>query len=349
MEFKGVDLHIVSLGALIVSLGLLVDDAIIVIEMMQVKLEHGFSRLESAEGAYKSCAAPMLAGTLITAAGFIPVGLAEGQVTEYTNSLFWVLASTLVLSWLASIFVSPVLGYQFIKLSKPPEIKVKIQNKAYAVFRKAVKAFVHYRKTAILGTVAFFVFSILTLPFVNQEFFPSSIRPEIILDVNLPSGASIKDTKKVMTAVADRLYGDDRVSSFSTYIGDTAPRFILLFNPQAAEDDHGQMIIVTTDTEARDSLREEVQDFLETNYPEVRAHTRLIQTGPPAEYPVMLRLRGPDAGKVAALAEEALALAKTHPNVTNASLDWPQQTPTVHLDINQDRVRELGIDNYAVS
>lgn len=349
MKWRGIDLHIVSLGSLIVSLGLLVDDAIIVIEMMQVKLEHGYSRMESAEGAYKACAAPMLAGTLITAAGFIPVGLAVGQVTEYTNSLFWVISSTLVLSWIASIFVSPVLGYQFIKLGKPNPIKVKVQEKAYSAFRKAVKCFIHYRKTAIVGVAGLFIFSLLTLPLVNREFFPPSVRPEIILDVNLPSGASIKDTKKVMSAVADSLYGDKRVSSFSTYIGDTAPRFILLFSPQAAEDDHGQMIIVARDTTARDSLQKDVQKFLADSYPEVRAHTRFIQTGPLEEYPVMLRLRGPDAGKTAALAEEALALMKQNPHVTNASLDWPQQTPTVHLKINQDKVRELGIDNYAVS
>ena len=349
MKWRGIDLHIVSLGSLIVSLGLLVDDAIIVIEMMQVKLEHGYSRMESAEGAYKACAAPMLAGTLITAAGFIPVGLAVGQVTEYTNSLFWVISSTLVLSWIASIFVSPVLGYQFIKLGKPNPIKVKVQEKAYSAFRKAVKCFIHYRKTAIVGVAGLFIFSLLTLPLVNREFFPPSVRPEIILDVNLPSGASIKDTKKVMSAVADSLYGDKRVSSFSTYIGDTAPRFILLFSPQAAEDDHGQMIIVAKDTTARDSLQKDVQKFLADSYPEVRAHTRFIQTGPLEEYPVMLRLRGPDAGKTAALAEEALALMKQNPHVTNASLDWPHQTPTVHLKINQDKVRELGIDNYAVS
>lgn len=241
------------------------------------------------------------------------------------------------------------MGYQFIKLGKPNPIKVKVQEKAYSAFRKAVKCFIHYRKTAIVGVAGLFIFSLLTLPLVNREFFPPSVRPEIILDVNLPSGASIKDTKKVMSAVADSLYGDQRVSSFSTYIGDTAPRFILLFSPQAAEDDHGQMIIVARDTTARDSLQKDVQKFLADSYPEVRAHTRFIQTGPLEEYPVMLRLRGPDAGKTAALAEEALALMKQNPHVTNASLDWPQQTPTVHLKINQDKVRELGIDNYAVS
>ena len=219
----------------------------------------------------------MLAGTLITAAGFIPVGLAVGQVTEYTNSLFWVISSTLVLSWIASIFVSPVLGYQFIKLGKTNPIKVKVQEKAYSAFRKAVKCFIHYRKTAIVGVAGLFIFSLLTLPLVNREFFPPSVRPEIILDVNLPSGASIKDTKKVMSAVADSLYGDKRVSSFSTYIGDTAPRFILLFSPQAAEDDHGQMIIVAKDTTARDSLQKDVQKFLADSYPEVRAHTRFIR------------------------------------------------------------------------
>lgn len=349
MKWWGIDLHIVSLGTLILALGLLVDDAIIVIEMMQSKLEMGATRMEAAQEAFKSCAMPMLAGTLITIAGFIPVGLADGQVSEYCNSLFWVIGSTLLLSWVASIFVSPVLGYQFIKPGTGDSVSGKVERMGREYCRKAVKFVIHYRKMTILATIGLFALTVASLPFVNREFFPDSVRPEIILDVNLPSGASIKDTKKVMAAVADELYGDNRVSSFSTYIGDTAPRFILLFNPQAAEDDRGQMIIVATDTDSRDSLRKDVQEFLADNYPEVRAHTRLIQTGPPSEYPVMFRLRGPDAGKLAALANEGLSKMKENPNVVNASLDWPQQTPSVQLKINQDKVRELGIDNYAVS
>ncbi len=349
MKWWGIDLHIVSLGTLILALGLLVDDAIIVIEMMQSKLEMGATRMEAAQEAFKSCAMPMLAGTLITIAGFIPVGLADGQVSEYCNSLFWVIGSTLLLSWVASIFVSPVLGYQFIKPGTGDSVSGKVERMGREYCRKAVKFVIHYRKMTILATIGLFALTVASLPFVNREFFPDSVRPEIILDVNLPSGASIKDTKKVMAAVADNLYGDNRVSSFSTYIGDTAPRFILLFNPQAAEDDRGQMIIVATDTDSRDSLRKDVQEFLADNYPEVRAHTRLIQTGPPSEYPVMFRLRGPDAGKLAALANEGLSKMKENPNVVNASLDWPQQTPSVQLKINQDKVRELGIDNYAVS
>lgn len=349
MKWWGIDLHIVSLGTLILALGLLVDDAIIVIEMMQSKLEIGATRMEAAQEAFKSCAMPMLAGTLITIAGFIPVGLADGQVSEYCNSLFWVIGSTLLLSWVASIFVSPVLGYQFIKPGTGDSVSGKVERMGREYCRKAVKFVIHYRKMTLLATIGLFALTVASLPFVNREFFPDSVRPEIILDVNLPSGASIKDTKKVMAAVADNLYGDNRVSSFSTYIGDTAPRFILLFNPQAAEDDRGQMIIVATDTDSRDSLRKDVQEFLADNYPEVRAHTRLIQTGPPSEYPVMFRLRGPDAGKLAALANEGLAKMKENPSVINASLDWPQQTPSVQLKINQDKVRELGIDNYAVS
>lgn len=349
MKWWGIDLHIVSLGTLILALGLLVDDAIIVIEMMQSKLEMGSTRMEAAQEAFKSCAMPMLAGTLITIAGFIPVGLADGQVSEYCNSLFWVIGSTLLLSWVASIFVSPVLGYQFIKPGTGDSVSGRVERLGREYCRKAVKFVIHFRKMTILATIGLFALTVASLPFVNREFFPDSVRPEIILDVNLPSGASIKDTKKVMAAVADELYGDSRVSSFSTYIGDTAPRFILLFNPQAAEDDRGQMIIVAADTSSRDSLRKDVQEFLAEKYPEVRAHTRLIQTGPPSEYPVMFRLRGPDAGKLAALANEGLSKMKENPNVVNASLDWPQQTPSVQLKINQDKVRELGIDNYAVS
>lgn len=227
MKWQGIDLHIVSLGTLIVSLGLLVDDAIIVIEMMQVKLEEGMDRLAAAQAAYKGCAKPMLAGTLITAAGFIPVGFAAGQTAEYVGAFFWVIASTLLLSWVASIFVSPVLGYRFIRV-KAGEKKSAFADRAYRLFYKAIAWCIRFKKTVIIGTAAIFAGTVALIPFVNQEFFPDSVRPEIILDVNLPSGASIKETKEVMAGIADNLYGDDRVSSFSTYVGDSAPRFILL-------------------------------------------------------------------------------------------------------------------------
>ena len=217
MKWQGIDLHIVSLGTLIVSLGLLVDDAIIVIEMMQVKLEEGMDRLAAAQAAYKGCAKPMLAGTLITAAGFIPVGFAAGQTAEYVGAFFWVIASTLLLSWVASIFVSPVLGYRFIRV-KAGEKKSAFADRAYRLFYKAIAWCIRFKKTVIIGTAAIFAGTVALIPFVNQEFFPDSVRPEIILDVNLPSGASIKETKEVMAGIADNLYGDNRVSSFSTYV-----------------------------------------------------------------------------------------------------------------------------------
>lgn len=360
MKWQGIDLHIVSLGALIVSLGLLVDDAIIVIEMMQVKLEEGMDRLSAAEAAYKSCAKPMLAGTLITAAGFIPVGMAEGQTSEYCAALFWVIAAALLLSWVASIFVSPVLGYKFIQVKTKEEKekearekgkswKSSIGDKAYQIFYKLIALCIHFKKTVIVGTAGLFCLTLAMIPLVNQEFFPDSVRPEIILDVNLPSGASIQETKRVMNGIADTLYGDERVSSFSTYIGDTAPRFILLFDPKAPEDGHGQMIIVATDQKSRDALRQEIMDTVTEKYPDAQAHTRLITTGPPSEYPVMFRLSGESIDETVKLASEALSIMKQNPNVTNASLDWPQETPTLKLKINQDKVRELGIDNYAVS
>ena len=360
MKWQGIDLHIVSLGALIVSLGLLVDDAIIVIEMMQVKLEEGMDRLSAAEAAYKSCAKPMLAGTLITAAGFIPVGMAEGQTSEYCAALFWVIAAALLLSWVASIFVSPVLGYKFIQVKTKEEKekearekgkswKSSIGDKAYRIFYKLIAFCIHFKKTVIVGTAGLFCLTLAMIPLVNQEFFPDSVRPEIILDVNLPSGASIQETKRVMNGIADTLYGDERVSSFSTYIGDTAPRFILLFDPKAPEDGHGQMIIVATDQKSRDALRQEIMDTVTEKYPDAQAHTRLITTGPPSEYPVMFRLSGESIDETVKLASEALSIMKQNPNVTNASLDWPQETPTLKLKINQDKVRELGIDNYAVS
>lgn len=348
MKWQGIDLHIVSLGTLIVSLGLLVDDAIIVIEMMQVKLEEGMDRLAAAQAAYKGCAKPMLAGTLITAAGFIPVGFAAGQTAEYVGAFFWVIASTLLLSWVASIFVSPVLGYRFIRV-KAGEKKTAFADRAYRLFYKAIAWCIRFKKTVIIGTAAIFAGTVALIPFVNQEFFPDSVRPEIILDVNLPSGASIKETKEVMAGIADNLYGDNRVSSFSTYVGDSAPRFILLFDPLAPEDSHGQMILVARDSKVRDSLRDDTLAFIAEQYPDARAHARLITTGPPAEYPIMLRLSGKNVEDTAKFAKEAAALVSQYPGMKNVSMDWPEKTPVVRLKIDQDKVRKLGGDNYSIS
>lgn len=348
MKWQGIDLHIVSLGTLIVSLGLLVDDAIIVIEMMQVKLEEGMDRLAAAQAAYKGCAKPMLAGTLITAAGFIPVGFAAGQTAEYVGAFFWVIASTLLLSWVASIFVSPVLGYRFIRV-KAGEKKSAFADRAYRLFYKAIAWCIRFKKTVIIGTAAIFAGTVVLIPFVNQEFFPDSVRPEIILDVNLPSGASIKETKEVMAGIADNLYGDNRVSSFSTYVGDSAPRFILLFDPLAPEDSHGQMILVARDSKVRDSLRDDTLAFIAEQYPDARAHARLITTGPPAEYPIMLRLSGKNVEDTAKFAKEAAALVSQYPGMKNVSMDWPEETPVVRLKIDQDKVRKLGGDNYSIS
>ena len=348
MKWQGIDLHIVSLGTLIVSLGLLVDDAIIVIEMMQVKLEEGMDRLAAAQAAYKGCAKPMLAGTLITAAGFIPVGFAAGQTAEYVGAFFWVIASTLLLSWVASIFVSPVLGYRFIRV-KAGEKKSAFADRAYRLFYKAIAWCIRFKKTVIIGTAAIFAGTVALIPFVNQEFFPDSVRPEIILDVNLPSGASIKETKEVMAGIADNLYGDDRVSSFSTYVGDSAPRFILLFDPLAPEDSHGQMILVARDSKVRDSLHDDTLAFIAEQYPDARAHARLITTGPPAEYPIMLRLSGKNVEDTVKFAKEAAALVSQYPGMKNVSMDWPEETPVVRLKIDQDKVRKLGGDNYSIS
>lgn len=348
MKWQGIDLHIVSLGTLIVSLGLLVDDAIIVIEMMQVKLEEGMDRLAAAQAAYKGCAKPMLAGTLITAAGFIPVGFAAGQTAEYVGAFFWVIASTLLLSWVASIFVSPVLGYRFIRV-KAGEKKSAFADRAYRLFYKAIAWCIRFKKTVIIGTAAIFAGTVALIPFVNQEFFPDSVRPEIILDVNLPSGASIKETKEVMAGIADNLYGDNRVSSFSSYVGDSAPRFILLFDPLAPEDSHGQMILVARDSKVRDSLRDDTLAFIAEQYPDARAHARLITTGPPAEYPIMLRLSGKNVEDTVKFAKEAAALVSQYPGMKNVSMDWPEETPVVRLKIDQDKVRKLGGDNYSIS
>lgn len=353
LHYFGIELQKVSLGALIISLGLLVDDAMIVIEMMQRKLEDGYERIEAATAAYELTAFPMLSGTLITAAGFIPIGLATGIVAEYTHSLFSVTAIALLLSWIVSVLVSPVLGYRIIRLSKHTEGEVhemaEWRKKLYRHFRKILENVLERRKLVVLLTLVVFVVAVLSYPLLKKELFPASVRPEIIVEMELPLGASLQATKKTTLDFESHFFGDERVKSITSYIGESAPRFILQFDPVPPKDNFAQTVIVATSTQTREELEKEVRKVMEDHFPDVRTNIRLIQTGPPAAYPVMLRLSGPDEKVLADLANQAIGIMRKNPNIYSANMDWPQETPTIRLDIDQSRIRTLGADNYAVA
>ncbi len=353
MNYLDIDLQIVSLGALIISLGLLVDDAMIVIEMMQRKLEEGQSRIDAASAAYELTAFPMLSGTLITAAGFIPIGIARGMVAEYTHSLFSVTAIALLISWVASVLVSPVLGYEMIKVKTEEEKKnswwTNLNRKLFAWFHVLLEKTLRWRKTVVIATIALFVVALFTYPLLNKEFFPASVRPELIVEMELPFGSSLKSTQDEVLRFESHLYGDERIESITSYIGESAPRFILPFEPIPPKDNFAQIVVKAIDAPNRVELHKEVQNLLAEEFPDVRANIRLIQTGPPAEYPVMLRLTGPDAKTLYEQAQKVIAVMDEDPEIRLANMNWPQETPIMQVHIDQNKVRMLGIDNYAVS
>lgn len=352
MKWQHIDLQVVSLGALIIALGLLVDDAIIVIEMMQRKLEDGYERVAAATAAYEETAFPMLTGTLITAAGFIPIGLSTGLVSEYTSSLFSVTCIALVLSWIVSVLVSPVLGYSLIRL---PEQSTKrgrwqaFQEELYRRFRVGLEWTLRHRRIVVLATVGVFILSVLSFPLLKKEFFPASVRPELVVETELPFGASIGATERELKRLESHFDGDSRVTSIVSYVGQSSPRFILPLLPSPPKDNYAQLVITATDAETRVKVHRDLERILQEEFPDLRANIRLIQVGPPAAYPVMMRLTGPDIQTLTKLAREATEIIRSSPQISRAEMNWPQEMPSVRVDIQQDSVRRLGIDNYAVA
>lgn len=349
MQALGIALHKVSLGALIIALGLLVDDAIIAVEMMSVKLEEGYDRFKAACHAYAVTAMPMLTGTLITCAGFIPVGFSQGMAAEFTATLFPVIAIALAVSWLVSVMVAPLLGYSLIKV-KPPagDHQVPYQGKFYQRFRRLLNWCLEHRKTVLLSTIVSFGAAIFMLRFVDQEFFPPSTRPEIIVEMTLPEGASMKATEAEARRFASFLDGEESaLENYSYYVGSGAPRFVLTTEPILPASNYAQFIVVAKDVDARIALTKKIKAQFADHFPGVRGNLKLIQTGPPAAYPVMLRVSGYDAEKVHALAEKVVAQLAQDPNLRQIHFNWSEKSKVIRLDVDQDKLRNLGIDSHS--
>ncbi|MDU3238134.1 MAG: efflux RND transporter permease subunit, partial [Veillonella sp.] len=303
MYENGIYLHKVSLGALILALGLLVDDAIIVVEMMSVKLEEGFNHWRAATFAYESTAFPMLSGTLITCAGFLPLALAEGMVAEFTKSLSIVVFIALILSWIASVLVSPVLGYKIIenKDEKPESewtrrdhIMHRLKTVFYARFESLLHWALGHHKAVLLLTLGAFILSLLSFPLIKQEFFPSSTRNEIIISMQFPQSSSIDYTQNQAKSLDALLKDNEHIDHFTTYVGEGSPRFVLTLEPELPRANFMQTIIVTKSLEDRDALFKDLQDQLNDQYPSALINMQFVQIGPPSKYPVMLRVSGPD-------------------------------------------------------
>lgn len=358
MYENGIYLHKVSLGALILALGLLVDDAIIVVEMMSVKLEEGFNHWRAATFAYESTAFPMLSGTLITCAGFLPLALAEGMVAEFTKSLSIVVFMALILSWIASVLVSPVLGYKIIenKAEKPESewtrrdhIMHRLKTVFYARFESLLHWALGHHKAVLLLTLGAFILSLLSFPLIKQEFFPSSTRSEIIVSMQFPQSSSIDYTQNQAKSLDALLKDNEHIDHFTTYVGEGSPRFVLTLEPELPRANFMQTVIVTKSLEDRDALFKDLQDQLNEQYPSALINMQFVQIGPPSKYPVMLRVSGPDASEVKTIANDVKAKMQEDKELHNIAFDWPDTEPVAQIHIDPDKARLLGINSYAVS
>jgi multidrug efflux pump len=358
MRAFGIDLHRISLGALIIALGLLVDDAIIAVEMMVVKVEQGWDKFRAATFAYTSTAFPMLTGTLITAAGFTPVGFARSGAGEYAGAIFSVTIIALLTSWLVAVVFTPYLGYKLLDVEKLRKYGEDHHGDIYDTpfyrrFRALVTWCLRHRWLTIGATLLAFVFGIAAFNLgVQKQFFPPSNRPELLIDLWLPQGASLKATEAAVKGVETMLKDDERIANYSSYIGNGAPRFYLPLDQQLFNDNFGQLVVVTKGFEEREAVRARLMAAFQAedgSWSHLRARVQRLENGPPVGYPVVFRVMGKDLTTLRNIAGEVAEVMRANPNVQNVHLDWNELAKSVRVDIDQDRARQLGVSSQDVA
>ncbi len=347
MYYAGFTLQRISLGALIIALGLLVDDAMIAIETMITRLEVGESLTKAASHAWTSIAFPMLTGTLVTVAGFIPIGLNSSSAGEYTFSLFVVIAVSLLISWIVAVLFAPLLGVKLLPAKWPHQHAGP--GRMRRGFNRLLKAAMRWRWVTIGTTFGLFCLSIVGMGFVEQQFFPASDRVEIAVDFNLPQNASIAATQAEMHRFESKLKDNPDVEFWTSYIGRGAPRFILSFDQLDTSANMGQIIIQPPSIEARDRLRVDLQSYANTEFPGTDIYVKLLEIGPPVGRPVQYRISGPDASQVRDRARELATLVDTDPRVAAIVLDWNEPARVLRVDIVQDKARQMGLTSADIA
>ncbi|MGB9209308.1 MAG: efflux RND transporter permease subunit, partial [Pseudolabrys sp.] len=354
MNAMGLDLHRITLGALIIALGLLVDDAIIAVEMMVVKIEQGWDRVRAASFAWESTAFPMLTGTLVTAAGFLPIGFANSSVGEYAGGIFWVVAISLVASWLVAVIFTPYLGVKLLpglkRLGHRHDPHAIYETRIYRALRRVIEWCVSRRITVVLATVGVFVLSIVGFGHVQQQFFPLSERPELFFQLRLPAGTAFGTTLDSVKRAEWLLKGDEDISTYTAYVGQGSPRFWLGLNPQLPNESFAEIVIVSKDVEARERIKARIEKAVaDGTLSEARVRVDRFNFGPPVGFPVQFRVIGPDTKKVRDIAYEVREVMRSNNQVIDPHLDWNEQTPSLKLVVDQDRVRALGMTPQDIS
>jgi multidrug efflux pump len=353
MNAMSLDLHRITLGALIIALGLLVDDAIIAVEMMVVKMEQGWDRVRAASFAWESTAFPMLTGTLVTAAGFLPIGFANSAVGEYAGGIFWIVAIALVASWFVAVIFTPYIGVKLL-----PNIAVHHNHDPHAVYetrlyralRSVIQWCVDHRLKVVTATVAVFVVSILAFGHVQQQFFPLSERPELFLQLRLPEGTAFNVTEKSVKKAEALLKGDQDIATYTSYVGQGSPRFWLGLNPQLPNEAFAEIVIVAKNVEARERVKERIEKAVDDGaLNEARVRVDRFNFGPPVGFPVQFRVIGPDAQMVRDIAYKVRDVVRQNKNIKDPQLDWNEQSPYLKLVVDQDRARALGLTPQEVS
>jgi multidrug efflux pump subunit AcrB len=352
MNYLGIGLHKISLGSLIIALGLLVDDAIIAVEMMVRKMEEGYDRVRAATFAYEVTAMPMLTGTLITAAGFLPIGMAKSTVGEYTYAIFAVTVIALVLSWWVSVYFVPYLGTLLLKSKPRGEHAIEhelFDGPFYRYFRTAVTWCVEHRWKAIGITLLIFVLGIVGMGRVQQQFFPDSSRPEILVDLWFPEGTAFKANEAVTQAVEQLLLKEQGVQSVSTWIGSGVPRFYLPLDQVFPQTNVSQIIVIPESLQRRESLRLALPELLAQEFPEARARVKLLPNGPPVPYPVQFRVVGPDPKVLRLLADEVKVQMRASNSTRGVNDNWNEAIKVVRLEVDQAKARSLGVTSQSIA